>query len=30
MDRSPELTNMLEVIYEIHDEMGIPHARQRL
>lgn len=30
MDRSPELTNMLEVIYEIYDEMGITHIRQRL
>lgn len=30
MDRSPELTNMLEVIYEIYDEMGIPHTRHRL
>ena len=30
MDRSPELTNMLEVIYEIYGEMGIPHIRQRL
>jgi len=30
MDRSPELTNMLEVIYEIYGEMGIPHTRQRL
>lgn len=30
MDRSPELTNMLEVIYEIYGEMGIPHTRHRL
>jgi DNA-binding transcriptional LysR family regulator len=30
MDRSPELTNMLEVIYEIYDEMGIAHVKQSL
>ena len=30
MDRSPELTNMLEVIYEIYDEMGIPHTKHLL
>ncbi|WP_306391661.1 LysR family transcriptional regulator [Telluria beijingensis] len=30
MDRSPELTNMLEVIYEIYEEMGIAHTRHRL
>ncbi|WP_137175474.1 LysR family transcriptional regulator [Massilia sp. HP4] len=30
MDRSPELTNMLEVIYEIYGEMAIPHTKQRL
>ena len=30
MDRSPELTNMLEVIYEIYEEMGIDHTRHRL
>lgn len=30
MDRSPELTNMLEVIYEIYDEMGIPHIKHLL
>jgi DNA-binding transcriptional LysR family regulator len=30
MDRSPELTNLLEVIYEIYDEMGIPHVKHGL
>lgn len=30
MDRSPELVNMLEVIYEIYDELGIAHVRQVL
>ncbi|MDB5746445.1 MAG: LysR family transcriptional regulator [Massilia sp.] len=30
MDRSPELTNMLEVIYEIYDELGIAHVKQAL
>jgi DNA-binding transcriptional LysR family regulator len=30
MDRSPELINMLEVIYELYDELGIAHARQNL
>lgn len=30
MDRSPELANMLEVIYEIYDELGIPHEKQML
>jgi DNA-binding transcriptional LysR family regulator len=30
MDRSPELINMLEVIYEIYDELGIAHVKQVL
>jgi hypothetical protein len=30
MDRSPELLNMLEVIYEIYDELGIAHVKQAL
>lgn len=30
MDRSPELVNMLEVIYEIYDELGIAHEKQVL
>jgi DNA-binding transcriptional LysR family regulator len=30
MDRSPELINMLEVIYEIYDELGIAHSKQAL
>ena len=30
MDRSPELVNMLEVIYEIYDEFGIAHVKQAL
>ncbi|MFC5458720.1 LysR family transcriptional regulator [Massilia niabensis] len=30
MDRSPELTNMLEVIYELYDELGITHVKQTL
>lgn len=30
MDRSPELVNMLEVIYEIYDELGISYAKQVL
>lgn len=30
MDRSPELVNMLEVIYEIYDEMGIAHDKHVL
>jgi len=30
MDRSPELLNMLEVIYEIYDELGIAHVKQVL
>jgi len=30
MDRSPELVNMLEVIYEIYDELGIAHVKQVL
>ena len=30
MDRSPELSNMLEVIYEIYDELGIAHVKQVL
>lgn len=30
MDRSPELANMLEVIYEIYDELGIPHVKHAL
>lgn len=30
MDRSPELVNMLEVIYEIYEELGIPHEKQML
>jgi DNA-binding transcriptional LysR family regulator len=30
MDRSPELTNMLEVIYEIYDELGIVHVKHSL
>ncbi len=30
MDRSPELVNMLEVIYEIYDELGIAHVKQAL
>lgn len=30
MDRSPELTNMLEVIYEIYDELGIAYIKQAL
>ena len=30
MDRSPELVNMLEVIYEIYDELGIAHQKQTL
>jgi len=30
MDRSPELANMLDVIYEIYDELGIAHEKQVL
>ncbi|HEX9172155.1 MAG TPA: LysR family transcriptional regulator [Telluria sp.] len=30
MDRSPELGNMLEVIYEIYDEFGIAHVKKTL
>ena len=30
MDRSPELVNMLDVIYEIYDEMGIAHDKHVL
>ena len=30
MDHSPELVNMLEVIYEIYDEFGIAHVKQAL
>jgi hypothetical protein len=30
MDRSPELVNMLEVIYEIYDELGIAHVKHAL
>jgi DNA-binding transcriptional LysR family regulator len=30
MDRSQELSNMLDVIYEIYDEKGIPHAKEVL
>lgn len=30
MDRSPELVNMLEVVYEIYEELGIPHVKQVL
>ena len=30
MDHSPELVNMLEVIYEIYDEMGIAHEKHML
>jgi DNA-binding transcriptional LysR family regulator len=30
MDRSPELVNMLEVIYEIYEELGIAHVRHSL
>ena len=30
MDRSPELINMLEIIYKIYDELGIAHVRQAL
>jgi DNA-binding transcriptional LysR family regulator len=30
MDRSPELVNMLEVIYEIYDELGIVYVKQAL
>jgi DNA-binding transcriptional LysR family regulator len=30
MDRSPELVNMLEVIYEIYEELGIAHVKQAL
>lgn len=29
-DRSPELVNMLEVIYEIYDELGIAHVKHAL
>lgn len=30
MDRSPELSNMLDVIYEIYDELGISHVKKTL
>jgi hypothetical protein len=30
MDRSPELSNMLEVVYEIYDEFGIAHVKHSL
>lgn len=30
MDHSPELIDMLEVIYEIYDELGIPHVKHSL
>jgi hypothetical protein len=30
MDRSPELVNMLEVIYDIYDEMQVAHVKQTL
>jgi DNA-binding transcriptional LysR family regulator len=30
MDRSPELANMLDVIYEIYDELGITHVKNVL
>jgi DNA-binding transcriptional LysR family regulator len=30
MDRSPELENMLAVIYDIYDDAGLPHVKERL
>ncbi|WP_020656063.1 LysR family transcriptional regulator [Massilia niastensis] len=30
MDRTPELSNMLDVIYEIYDELGISHVKHVL
>ena len=30
MDRSPELENMLAAVYSIYDDMGLPHAEERL
>lgn len=30
MDKSEELVNMLAVIYEIYDEFGIPHVKEKL
>jgi hypothetical protein len=30
LDRSPELVNMLEVIYEIYDALGIAHVKHSL
>jgi DNA-binding transcriptional LysR family regulator len=30
LDKSEELRNMLAVIYEIYDEVGIPHVKETL
>lgn len=30
MDRSPELEQMLDVIYAIYDDYGLPHTKERL
>jgi DNA-binding transcriptional LysR family regulator len=30
MDRSPELENMLEVVYQVYKDYGIPHNRESL
>jgi DNA-binding transcriptional LysR family regulator len=30
MDRSPELENLLAVVYSVYDDLGIPHVKDRL
>lgn len=30
MDKSQEIQNMLDLIYEIYDEEGIPHTKETL
>jgi hypothetical protein len=30
MDRSPELENLLAVVYSVYDDLGIPHVKERL
>jgi DNA-binding transcriptional LysR family regulator len=30
MDRSPELENMLAVVYQVYEDHGIPHSREAL
>jgi hypothetical protein len=30
MDRSPELENMLAVVYSVYDDLGIPYEKESL